>query len=166
MCTVKPGTDIVEDMISGCKQEGEFRFFEASSMRKINGKYVFIYSRVTQEGEFSLPSTNYTLAYAYSDSPLGPFTYGGTLIDGRARGYDEEGKVIPTANPGGNTHGSLAEINGQWYVFYHRQIGTNEFSRQAMVAPVTVSVKKDKVEISEAEYTSEGFCSEGLNPSA
>lgn len=164
MCTVKPGTDIVEDMISGCKQEGEFRFFEASSMRKINGKYVFIYSRVTQEGEFSLPSTNYTLAYAYSDSPLGPFTYGGTLIDGRARGYDEEGKVIPTANPGGNTHGSLAEINGQWYVFYHRQIGTNEFSRQAMVAPVTVSVKKDKVEISEAEYTSEGFCSEGLNP--
>ena len=35
MCTVKPGTEVVENMISGYRQEGIFRFFEASSIRKI-----------------------------------------------------------------------------------------------------------------------------------
>lgn len=35
--------------------------------------------------------TNYTLAYAYSDNPLGPFTYGGTIIDGRGRDTDLQG---------------------------------------------------------------------------
>lgn len=167
MATVKPGTQIIDGMVSHCKEEGEFRFFEASSMRKIQDKYVFIYSRMTGEGEFGLPSVNYTLAYAYSDNPLGPWTYGGTLIDGRARETDENGNTICTAVPYGNTHGSLCEINGKWWIFYHRQTGTDEYSRQAMVAPVTVKVEKGKggkVTISEGEYNSEGFMTEGLNP--
>ena len=167
MATVKPGTEIVEDMISGRYQEGEFSFFEASSIRKIKDKYVFIYSRFTKDGEFGLPVSNYTLAYAYSDHPLGPFTYGGTIIDGRARGIDEQGNVIATATPDGNTHGSICEIKGQWYVFYHRQTGTDEYARQAMVAPIEVHVEEGpggKVEISEGEYTSEGFSLDGLNP--
>ena len=167
MATVKPGTKIVNHMISGYKEPGQFRFFEASSIRKIKDKYVFIYSRFTEEGEFGLPTTNYTLAYAYSDKPLGPWTYGGTIIDGRAREKDEQGNVIASATPDGNTHGSICEINGQWYVFYHRQSGLNEFARQAMVAPITVKVEEGeggKVEISEGEYTSEGFALNGLNP--
>ena len=167
MATVKPGTKIVNHMISGYKEPDQFRFFEASSIRKIKDKYVFIYSRFTEEGEFGLPTTNYTLAYAYSDKPLGPWTYGGTIIDGRAREKDEQGNVIASANVSGNTHGSICEINGQWYVFYHRQSGLNEFARQAMVAPITVKVEEGeggKVEISEGEYTSEGFALNGLNP--
>ena len=167
MATVKPGTKIVNHMISGYKEPGQFRFFEASSIRKIKDKYVFIYSRFTEEGEFGLPTTNYTLAYAYSDKPLGPWTYGGTITDGRAREKDEQGNVIASANVSGNTHGSICEINGQWYVFYHRQSGLNEFARQAMVAPITVKVEEGeggKVEISEGEYTSEGFALNGLNP--
>ena len=167
MATVKQGTKIVEDMVSSRTQDGDFRFFEASSIRKIKDKYVFIYSRWTADGEFSLPQTNYTLAYAYGDNPLGPFTYGGTIIDGRARETDPDGKVFASANVSGNTHGSICEINGKWYVFYHRQNGLNEFSRQAMVAPITVDVqegKGGKVTISEAEYTSEGFSTDGLNP--
>ncbi len=167
MATVKPGTQIVEDMISSKNQPGDFRFFEASSIRKIKDKYVFIYSRWTKEGEFGLPASNYTLAYAYSDQPLGPFTYGGTIIDGRARDVDEQGNVIATATIDGNTHGSICEINGQWYVFYHRQSGTDEYARQAMVAPIKVEVeegKGGKVTISEGEYTSEGFSLDGLNP--
>ena len=167
MATVKPGTEVVEDMISGRNQEGVFSFFEASSIRKIKDKYVFIYSRFTKDGEFGLPISNYTLAYAYSDNPLGPWTYGGTIIDGRGREKDEQGNVIASACPDGNTHGSICEINGQWYVFYHRQTGINEYARQAMVAPITVKVeegKGGKVEISEGEYTSEGFAVEGLNP--
>ena len=167
MATVKPGTQVVEDMVSGRNQEGDFRFFEASSIRKIQGKYVFIYSRWTKPGEFGLPDTNYTLAYAYSDHPLGPWTYGGTIIDGRGRETNEQGEVIASGNVSGNTHGSICEIDGQWYVFYHRQSGLNEYARQAMVAPITVKVDPapgDKVEISEGEYNSEGFSLDGLNP--
>ena len=169
MATVKPGTKIVEDMISGRNQAGIFSFFEASSIRKIKDKYVFIYSRFTKDGEFGLPTSNYTLAYCYSDNPLGPWTYGGTIIDGRAREKDEQGNVIASATPDGNTHGSICEINGQWYVFYHRQTGTNEYARQAMVAPIDVKVeegKGGKVEISEGEYNSQGFALNGLDPFA
>jgi hypothetical protein len=98
---------------------------------------------------------------------LGPWTYGGTIIDGRAREKDEQGNVIASAVPDGNTHGSICEINGQWYVFYHRQTGTDEFARQAMVAPISVKVeegKGGKVEISEGEYNSNGFALNGLDP--
>jgi len=167
MATVKPGTEIVEDMISGRNQPGRFRFFEASSIRKVKDKYIFIYSRFTENGEFGLPTSNYTLAYAYSDAPLGPWTYGGTIIDGRAREKDEQGNVIASAVPDGNTHGSICEINGQWYVFYHRQTGTDEYARQAMVAPIDVKVTEGpggKVEISEGEYNSLGFARNGLDP--
>ena len=167
MATVKPGTQVVEDMVTGRNQPGQFRFFEASSIRKVKDKYIFIYSRFTENGEFGLPTSNYTLAYAYSDRPLGPFTYGGTIIDARARDTDEQGNVIATATIDGNTHGSICEINGQWYVFYHRQTGTNEYARQAMVAPIEVRIEEGvggKVEITEGEYTSEGFAIDGLNP--
>ena len=167
MCTVKPGTQIVDGMISGRNEEGIFSFFEASSIRKINDKYVFIYSRFTKDGEFGLPTSNYTLAYAYSDHPLGPWTYGGTIIDGRGREINEKGDTIASAVVDGNTHGSICEVNGQWYVFYHRQTGTNEYARQAMVAPIEVKVeegKGGKVEISEGEYNSNGFALNGLDP--
>ncbi len=164
MATPKPGTEIIEDFIPNDKSSEPFRFFEASSIRKFKGKYIFVYSRWTADGEFGMGVTNYTLAYAYSDNPLGPYTYGGTIIDGRARDTDLNGNPIATATPGGNTHGSIIEINGQWYVFYHRQCGLDEFSRQAMVAPIDVRLDGDKVVISEAEYTSEGFELDGLDP--
>jgi hypothetical protein len=154
-------------MVSGRYQPGKFRFFEASSIRKIKDKYVFIYSRWTEPGEFGLPDTNYTLAYAYSDHPLGPWTYGGTIIDGRGREIDEKGDTIASGVVSGNTHGSICEIKGQWYVFYHRQAGLDEYARQAMVAPIEVKVQEGaggKVEISEGEYNSEGFALDGLNP--
>lgn len=167
MATIKPET-LVDGLVPSYKDDDTFRFFEASSMRKIDGKYVFIYSRWTREGEFDMPSINYTLAYAYGESPLGPFTYGGTIIDGRARTKDvKTGKTFAAATPYGNTHGSLFEANGQWWVVYHRQTGLSEYNRQAMAAPVEVKVEKGKggkVTISEAEYTSEGFAKNGLNP--
>ena len=167
MCTVKKGTRPVKDMVSGCNQEGVFRFFEASSVRKVKDKYIFVYSRVTEDGEFGLPAANGNLAYAWSHSPLGPWTYGGTVIDARAREKDAAGNTICTAAPGGNTHGGLCEIGGQWYIFYHRQAGLGGFDRQAMVAPVELHVTEGpegSVAIKEAEYTSEGFELGGLNP--
>ena len=167
MCTLKTGGRKIENLVPGCIHDETYRFYEASSMRKIEDKYVLIYSRLTREGEFGMPATNYTLAYAYSDHPLGPFTYGGTIIDARARDTDPQGNIIPTANPTGNTHGSLCKVGDQWFVFYHRQTGVNEYSRQAMADPVEVKVEPGRggrVYISEAKVTSEGLAVEGLNP--
>ena len=121
MCTVKPGTEIVDGMVSGYEEPGIFRFFEASSIRKIKDKYVFIYSRWTENGEFGLPDTNYTLAYAYSDNPLGPWTYGGVLM--------EEGPCF-TNHPG------IADFKGHSYLFYHTDElpGGSLFHRSVCVA--------------------------------
>lgn len=167
MSTVKPGTEIIKNMIPHKDMDKTYRFFEASSIRKIKDKYVFIYSRWTNDNEDGLPQSNYTLAYCYSNNPLGPWTYGGTIIDGRGKEHRPDGTTVATACPYGNTHGSICEINGKWWVFYHRQAGTSEYSRQAMVAPVSVEVVEGKdgyVRISEAEFTSEGFKTEGLDP--
>lgn len=167
MCTLKPGAEIRRNVVTSWRQKGEDRYFEGPSMRKIKGKYVLIYARHTAEGEFGLAAEYCTLAYAYSDSPLGPFKYGGTLIDLRGREKGLDGKTRITAAPGGNTHGSLCEVNGRWYVFYHRQTGLNEFSRQAMVGRVNVTVDErpgGRVSISEAEIDSMGFETEGLDP--
>lgn len=167
MATLKPGTKVVTDMIPGRDQDKTFRFFEASSIRKIKDKYVFVYSRWTNNGEDGLPATNYTLAYCYSNHPLGPWTYGGTIVDGRGVERRSDATSVATAVPNGNTHGSICEINGRWWVFYHRQAGTSEFSRQAMVAPIEVEVMEGEsgyVRISKAEFTSEGFETGGLDP--
>lgn len=185
MSTVKPGKEIIHNMIPGHEVDKTYKFFEASSMRKIKDKYVFIYSRITNDGEAGLHSTNYTLAYCWSNSPLGPWTYGGTIIDGRGKEKRPDGTTVSTATFHGNTHGSICyiptespkpetpvsqwckEVPGKWYVFYHRQADTTEYSRQAMVAPIEVEVIEGKdgyVKISEAEYTSEGFAINGLDP--
>jgi hypothetical protein len=43
----------------------------------------------------------------------------------------------------GNNHGTVMEVNGHWYVFYHRQTGTDEYSRQAMLEPIDAAMGKD-----------------------
>lgn len=70
------------------------RFFEASWMHKYNGKYYFSYS--TGDTHF--------IAYAIGDSPYGPFTYQGVIL-----------------NPvlGWTNHHSIVEFKGKWYLFYH-----------------------------------------------
>ncbi|MBE5936942.1 MAG: glycosyl hydrolase family 43 [Lachnospiraceae bacterium] len=172
MATIKDGCkDLTEEDtgINSCNNNNDvFRFFEASSMRKLkmNGqtKYVFIYSRMSENGEFGLGATNATLAYAYSDTPLGPWTYGGTIVDARSRDVDQNGKTIATY-PGGNTHGSIVEVNGQWYIFYHRCINNDQFSRQGTAEPIDVTITDaGEVVISEAEVTSQGLEINGLNP--
>jgi hypothetical protein len=53
----------------------------------------------------------------------------------------------------GNNHGSGAEINGQWYIFYHRQTGRDEFSRQAMMEPIDAAKGKDgKIYLGKIRY--------------
>lgn len=100
-------------------------FFEASSMRKIDGKYYFIYSS----------QLSHELCYAISDRPTGEFRYGGTLISIGDIGYQERTEAD---NYMGNTHGSIIEINGDWYVFYHRQTNKQKCARQGCAEKLEV----------------------------
>ena len=102
-------------------------FFEASSIRKIDGKYVFVYSS----------ENNHELCYAVSEHPLSGYRYGGTLVD-LGDLYMEDGTSDETrgTNYLGNTHGGMAELNGQWYIFYHRQTNQHSYSRQACAEPL------------------------------
>jgi len=70
------------------------RLLPASWVHKYKGTYYLSYS--TGESQ--------NIAYATSNSPLGPFVF---------RGY------VLTPVPGWTTHGSIVEFQGEWYLFYH-----------------------------------------------
>lgn len=157
MYSVRPGTEIIPYFIPASSRYGavkdpegttypalykeqkptEFNFFEASSIRQVGNKYVMIFSGYSGP-DYGLGSSNSTLRYAYGDSPLGPWRSGGVLVDSRGVVLNQDGSKLQTTNAGHNTHGSLQEINGQWYVFYHRPPRGFGFARQAMVAPVAI----------------------------
>ncbi|MGR3810677.1 glycoside hydrolase family 43 protein [Jiulongibacter sp. NS-SX5] len=80
-----------EPLLSG---DTDRRFFEAAWVYKHNGKYYFTYS--TGDSHF--------ICYAIGDSPYGPFTYGGKILE----------PVV-----GWTTHHSVCQVEGKWYLFYH-----------------------------------------------
>lgn len=92
-------------------------FYEASSPRKINGKYVMAYSS----------ELSHEMAYALADAPLGPYTYAGALVSNADFGLN--GNTVPVM-PYGNVHGGLVKLGKDWYIFYHRQTHGIECSRQ------------------------------------
>jgi hypothetical protein len=123
---------------------GDFNFFEASSIRQVGNKYVMVFSGYSGP-DYGLGSTNSALRYAFGDSPLGPWRSGGVLVDSRGVVENEDGSHLMTTNAAHNTHGSLQQINGQWYVFYHRPPRGFGNARQAMVAPVKITWDKKSV---------------------
>lgn len=70
------------------------RFFEGPWVHKHNGVYYFSYST----------GDTHKIAYATGDSPYGPFTYQGVIL-----------------NPvlGWTNHHSITLFEGKWYLFYH-----------------------------------------------
>lgn len=76
------------------KANDPHRFFEASWMHKYQGKYYFSYST----------GDTHLLCYATGNSPYGPFTFGGVILE----------PVV-----GWTTHHAIAQFKGQWYLFYH-----------------------------------------------
>ena len=164
MCTVRPATEVVKSLIPASTRYGEvrresdkespyiyqgedlgrFNFFEASSIRKVGNKYLMIYSGYSGP-DYGLGSTNSSLRYAYGDTPLGPWRAGGVLVDSRAPVLNKEGNALQTTNAGHNTHGSIEQINGQWYVFYHRPPRGFGNARQSMVAPINIECDKRSV---------------------
>ena len=164
MYSVRPGTKVIDPFIPASGHDGnlldkegtvypalyqgqdphDFNFFEASSIRQVGNKYVMVFSGFSGR-EYGLGNTNSALRYAYGDSPLGPWRAGGVLVDSRGVVPNEDGSRLTTTNAAHNTHGSLQEINGQWYVFYHRPPRGFANARQAMVAPVKITWDKKPV---------------------
>ena len=118
--------------------EEENGFFEGCSLRKVGDKYYFIYS----------PKIGSRLDYAIGDSPTGPFKYMGTIIDNGIN------------FPGGNDHGSICNIKGKWYIFYHRMTNNTIMSRRACVERIEIL---EDGSIPQVEMTSLGF-EESLSP--
>lgn len=105
------------ELAPGTEFEGH-GFYEASSMRLIRGRYYFIYSS----------SLSHELCYAVSDRPDGGFHYGGTVISNGDVGYGGSQKA---KNQLGNVHGSIVEVGGHYYIFYHRHTNRCGYCRQA-----------------------------------
>lgn len=96
-------------------------FFEASSIRKLDGRYVFVYSSVA----------NHELCYATSRRPDGGFAYGGVLVSIGDVGLPGHPDEAHGTNYLGNTHGGLLRLGQRTYVFYHRQTNRSSYARQA-----------------------------------
>ena len=100
-------------------------FFEASSIRKIRGRYYLVYSSFT----------NHELCYAVSDRPDGGYRYGGVIISNCDLFPGREGKPLCCF---GNNHGGLEKIGDKYYIFYHRQTNRSPFSRQGCAEEVKI----------------------------
>mgnify|MGYP003575404765 CR=1 FL=1 len=136
MIEFEEGT-IVNNIVS----EEKHYFHEGSSLRKRGDTYYFVYSSMVRGKPTSL-------AYATSKSPLGPFQYRGVIVDND--GCDPQSW---------NNHGSIEEVNGQWYVFYHRSSQNRQQKRRLCIEPIFFN---EDGTIQEVPMTSQGtgrpFC--------
>lgn len=100
----------------------EHEFHEGSSVKKINGKYYYLFTDTHRHGGKAT-----SLGYAVSDDPMQGFVYKGVILDNF--GCD------PAT---WNNHGSLECFRGQWYLFYHRSTHGSCFSRHVCMEPITI----------------------------
>ncbi len=112
---------------AGTGYEGH-AFFEAPSIRKKGDLYYFIYSSQVM----------HELCYATSKSPTEGFLYGGVLVSNCDMHIDSYKQADTPAAYGANNHGSIVEIQGQPYIFYHRHTNCTWYSRQGCAEKLTV----------------------------
>jgi hypothetical protein len=123
--------------------EKQHFFHEGGYMVKRNGIYYFIYAHMGRAG---MPTC---IGYSTSKSPMGPFRYGGVIIDN------------DHCDPGNwNNHGSIVEFKGEWYVFYHRATHNSNTMRKACLEPIHFNQDGS---IDEVEMTTQGAAGP-LNP--
>lgn len=108
-----------EPYSKGSGYEGH-EFFEAPSIRKRGDTYYFIYSSVVF----------HELCYATSKHPTKDFKYNGVIVSNSDLHIDTYKPAQKPMFYGANNHGSIIEINGKWYIFYHRHTNGTNFSRQ------------------------------------
>lgn len=109
---------VVDDNGEPLKANDPHRFFEASWMHKMNGKYYFSYST----------GDSHLLCYAVGDNPYGPFTYKGVILE----------PVV-----GWTTHHSIVEYKGKWYLFHHDCVPSNGVTWLRSVKVMELDVDND-----------------------
>ncbi len=130
-------------------------FFEASSIRKVRGKYIFVYSsHKSQE-----------LCYAVSDKPDSGFVYGGIVVSNGDVGLNGRTEALNVVS---NNHGGIVEAAGKYYIFYHRATNGTEFSRQgcAEQIQITEDFHIDQVEITSCGLNGGPLKASGIYPAA
>lgn len=136
--------EIEQDTVCTPLTVEEHEFHEGSSVKKINGKYYYLFADTHRHGDPDRPDGRPScLGYAVSDHPMHGFTYGGVIIDN----FGCDPAVW-------NNHGSMECFKGQWYVFYHRSTHGSEFSRHVCIEPICFD--KDGA-ICEVKQTSSGI---------
>jgi len=121
--TVLPGSEYS----SGTEFEGH-AFFEASSIRKVNGKYYLAYSSELM----------HELCYAISDQPMDGFHYAGVLVSNTDLHIDSYKPAKMSMCFGANNHRGIENIGGKWYIFYHRHTNGTWYSRQGCAEELTL----------------------------
>ena len=113
--------EIEKDTITQPLSVAEHEFHEGSSVKKINGKYYYLFCDTHRHGGKAT-----SLGYAISDNPMTGFEYKGIIIDNFGCDPDTW-----------NNHGSIECFNDQWYVFYHRSTHGSKYSRHLCAEPIT-----------------------------
>ncbi|MBQ3705150.1 MAG: family 43 glycosylhydrolase [Clostridia bacterium] len=130
-------------------------FFEASSIRKFNGMYYFVYSS----------HKSHELCYAISEKPDEGFRYGGIIISNGNIGYRGRTKPCYTLS---NNHGGIEKIGNQYYIFYHRGTDGSEYSRQGCAEPIEIRPdgRIDQVEMTSCGLNGGPLPAKGIYPAA
>jgi arabinoxylan arabinofuranohydrolase len=116
--------------------ETEHYFHEGAFMTRREGIYYLVFADISRA---DMPTC---IGYATSSSPFGPYKYRGVIIDNNQ------------CNPGNwNNHGSIAEFNNNWYVFYHRSTHGSNKMRKACIEPISFLPDGSILEV---EMTSQG----------
>ena len=87
--------------------------FEDGGIHKANGKYYYTYCSNFSGNHSAVEGyPGYgIICYMVSDDPMGPYTYGGEILQNPSYYF----------NVGGNNHHALFEFNGTTYITYHAQ---------------------------------------------
>lgn len=88
-------------------------YAEGIWVHKYKGTYYFTYPNHYTDEEGNIKQL---LVYSTAPTPTGPFTYHGAFLDNKSR----------------NSHHSIIEIEGKWYLFYHIQ-GPSPYERRVCV---------------------------------
>lgn len=121
----------------------EHEFFEAPSIRKKGEWYYLIYSSVVM----------HELCYAVSRNPRSGFRYEGVIVSNSDIGIADGKSAGKPMAYGANNHGSIVEILGKWYIFYHRHTNHSWYSRQGCAEEISFHGER----IEQAEMTSCGL---------
>jgi hypothetical protein len=114
MKTIDPAT-VIDSLVT----EQTHFFHEGGFMFKRAGIYYFVYTHIGRQDRATC------IGYSTSESPLGPFKYGGIIIDNA--GCDPASW---------NNHGSVVKFRDQWYVLYHRSTHGSQSMRKACIEPI------------------------------